>query len=145
MVQPSATRCSCVVILWVSLVSFVAITLCVASHRVFTFAKHTFSYRLGPETFGYTLVLRQSSVTQDIWNYSSFHGTRRFIIMFIPWRWLGHNLGQMKPSYPNITLHHPPIYARVCPWDVPTKALDIWRLYVPHLSSFWLKSPKILG
>jgi hypothetical protein len=31
----SATRCSCIAILWVSLVSFAAITLCVASQRVF--------------------------------------------------------------------------------------------------------------
>jgi hypothetical protein len=29
------TRCSCIAILWVSLVSFIAITLCVASQRVF--------------------------------------------------------------------------------------------------------------
>jgi hypothetical protein len=35
MVQLSATRCSCIAILWVSLVSFTAITLCVASQRVF--------------------------------------------------------------------------------------------------------------
>jgi hypothetical protein len=35
MVQLSATRCSCIAILWVSLVSFSAITLCVASQRVF--------------------------------------------------------------------------------------------------------------
>jgi hypothetical protein len=35
MVQLSATRCSCIDIMWVSLVSFVAITLCVASQRVF--------------------------------------------------------------------------------------------------------------
>jgi sterol desaturase/sphingolipid hydroxylase (fatty acid hydroxylase superfamily) len=35
MVQLSATRCSCMAILWVSLVSFVAITLCVASQWVF--------------------------------------------------------------------------------------------------------------
>jgi hypothetical protein len=34
-VQLSATRCSCVAILWVRLVSFAAITLCVASRRVF--------------------------------------------------------------------------------------------------------------
>jgi hypothetical protein len=34
MVQPCATRCSCIAILWVSLVSFAAITLCVASQRV---------------------------------------------------------------------------------------------------------------
>jgi hypothetical protein len=37
MVQLSATRCSCIAILLVSLVSFVAIILCVASQRVFTF------------------------------------------------------------------------------------------------------------
>jgi hypothetical protein len=37
MVQLSATRCSCIAILWVSLMSFVAITLCVASERMFIF------------------------------------------------------------------------------------------------------------
>jgi hypothetical protein len=35
MVQLSTTRCSCIAISWVSLVSFAAITLCVASQRVF--------------------------------------------------------------------------------------------------------------
>jgi hypothetical protein len=35
MVQLSATRCSCIAILWVSLVSSAAITLCVASQQVF--------------------------------------------------------------------------------------------------------------
>jgi hypothetical protein len=34
-VQLSATRCSCIAILWVNVVSFAAITLCVASQRVF--------------------------------------------------------------------------------------------------------------
>jgi hypothetical protein len=34
MVQLSATRCSCIAILWDSLVSFAAITLCVSSQRV---------------------------------------------------------------------------------------------------------------
>jgi hypothetical protein len=34
-VQLSATRCSCIAILWVSLVSFAAVTLFVASQRVF--------------------------------------------------------------------------------------------------------------
>jgi hypothetical protein len=34
-VQLSATRCSCIAILWVSLATFAAITLCVASERVF--------------------------------------------------------------------------------------------------------------
>jgi hypothetical protein len=35
MVELSATRCSYIAILWVNLVSFTAITLCVASQRVF--------------------------------------------------------------------------------------------------------------
>jgi hypothetical protein len=35
MVKLSATRCSCIAVLWVSLVSFAAITICVASQRVF--------------------------------------------------------------------------------------------------------------
>jgi hypothetical protein len=35
MVRISATRCSCIAILWVSLVSFAAITPCVPSQRVF--------------------------------------------------------------------------------------------------------------
>jgi hypothetical protein len=35
MVQLSATKCSCIAILWVSLVSFAAITLCVASQWCF--------------------------------------------------------------------------------------------------------------
>jgi hypothetical protein len=34
-VEPSATKCSCIAILWVSLVSFAAIKLCVAFQRVF--------------------------------------------------------------------------------------------------------------
>jgi hypothetical protein len=36
MVQLSATRCSCIAFLCVSLVSFATITLCIASQRVFT-------------------------------------------------------------------------------------------------------------
>jgi len=35
MLQLSAIRCSCIAILWVSLVSFATITLCVASQQVF--------------------------------------------------------------------------------------------------------------
>jgi hypothetical protein len=35
MVQLSGTKCSCISILWVSIVNFAAITLCVASQRVF--------------------------------------------------------------------------------------------------------------
>jgi len=39
-VQLSATRSSCIAILWISLVSFAALTLCVASQRVFCWIHH---------------------------------------------------------------------------------------------------------
>jgi hypothetical protein len=55
MVEVSATRCSFIVILLVSLVSFAATTLCVASQRVFILCC-LFRYRLSVENFGYTLV-----------------------------------------------------------------------------------------
>jgi hypothetical protein len=57
MVQLSATRCGCIATLWVSLASFAAITLCVASQRVFCccccFCFCLFRYGLSPETCGY--------------------------------------------------------------------------------------------
>jgi hypothetical protein len=69
MVQLSATRCSCIVILWVSLVSFAAITLlCCFSTSVYCCCC-LFRYWLGPETFGYTLVFRwlpSSTVWTDL-------------------------------------------------------------------------------
>jgi hypothetical protein len=55
MVQLFATRCSCIAILWINLINFAAITLCVASQRVFIVVT-MFIYRPSPETFGYTLV-----------------------------------------------------------------------------------------
>jgi hypothetical protein len=62
MVQLSAIICSCIAILWVSLVSFVAITLCVGSQRVlFSFI----SLWLSPETFGYTLVYVLYSIMRE--------------------------------------------------------------------------------
>jgi hypothetical protein len=57
MFQLCARRCSCMAILWVSLMSFAAMTRCVASQRVLFFCcKRVFRYGLSPETFGYTLV-----------------------------------------------------------------------------------------
>jgi hypothetical protein len=53
MVQLPATSCSCIAILWASVVNFAAITLCVASQRVFIVV---ISLWLSPETFGYILV-----------------------------------------------------------------------------------------
>jgi hypothetical protein len=47
MVQLSATRFSCIAILWVSLVSFTTITLRVASQRVFIFVVISLSNQYG--------------------------------------------------------------------------------------------------
>jgi hypothetical protein len=68
-VQLSATRCSCIGILSVSLVSFAAITLCVASQQMFIVVVRCyclFRYRLSTETFGYTLVV-QCSACSSLW------------------------------------------------------------------------------
>jgi uncharacterized membrane protein len=55
MVQLSGTTCSCVAILWVSLVSFTAITLCVSSQRVFIVVYFvTDSVRKLLDTFSYS-------------------------------------------------------------------------------------------
>jgi hypothetical protein len=58
MVQLSATMCSCIAILWVSLVSSAAIILCVASQRVFIvvvyFVIHSVRKLLDTHTYTYT-------------------------------------------------------------------------------------------
>jgi len=60
-VQLCATRYSWISILWVSLASFAAITLWVASQSVYYYCCCWFRYRLSPETFGYTRVYRETS------------------------------------------------------------------------------------
>jgi hypothetical protein len=49
MVQLFATKCSYIATLWVSVVGFAAITLCVAPQRVFIVVKRTYRYRLSPD------------------------------------------------------------------------------------------------
>jgi hypothetical protein len=68
MVQPSATRCSCVAILWVSLVSFAAITLCVASQRVFIVLVYFVMTQFGNflDTPSYTLDFERLSCTLHV-------------------------------------------------------------------------------
>jgi len=55
MVQLCATRCSCITILWVSLVNFAAITFCVASQWVFVVVCVYF-VMTHSRNFGYTLI-----------------------------------------------------------------------------------------
>jgi hypothetical protein len=70
MIQLSATRCSCIAILWVSIVSFAAITLCVASQWVFIVVSVYFaidSVRKLLDTPSYVL-----KSWQDFWKTSFF-------------------------------------------------------------------------
>jgi hypothetical protein len=58
MVQLSATKCSCIAVLWVSLVSFAAISLCIVSQRVFIVVRIYFfidSVRKLLDTLSYAL------------------------------------------------------------------------------------------
>jgi hypothetical protein len=86
MIQISATKCNCIVILWVSLVSFGAITLCVASQRdcivvslhfvIDSVRKHfaTPSYILTKRTVILSLlVLRLQATTTSYWLYRLYN------------------------------------------------------------------------
>jgi hypothetical protein len=59
MVQLSASRCNCIAILWVSLVSFATITLCIAFNEGLLLSLLFTSLWLSPETFGYTLIIKK--------------------------------------------------------------------------------------
>jgi hypothetical protein len=52
-------------------VSFAAITLCVASQRVFFVINIYFLYRLSPETFGYTLLFVEEFIFHFILTFKS--------------------------------------------------------------------------
>jgi hypothetical protein len=64
MLQLSATRCSCIAILCVSLVSFATTTLWNVTST--TKGERIFRYRLSPETFGHTLVLLERGKNCDL-------------------------------------------------------------------------------
>jgi hypothetical protein len=85
MVHLSATRCNCIAILWVSLVSFAAITLCVTSQQVLTVVNVYFvidSVRKLLDTPSYLLFKFQFlrcrdspfAVKNTVWHMRLFHG-----------------------------------------------------------------------
>jgi hypothetical protein len=100
-VQLSATRCSCIAILWASLVSFATMTLCVASQRVFIIVAHfvidsvrkllvTPSYVNPPKLLpGLTKVLLPDSAPlSSVWNSScpyplSWSKSHRFLVSIL--------------------------------------------------------------
>jgi hypothetical protein len=70
MVQLSATSCSCIATLWVSLVNFAAIILCVASQRIITKLSVYFvmdSVRKLLDTPSYCVLLRSLYVNVGTW------------------------------------------------------------------------------
>jgi hypothetical protein len=68
MVQLSATRCSCIAILWGSLVGFAAISLCVASQRVFIVVYFVIdSVRKLLDTPSYVLVMACRYAKWELW------------------------------------------------------------------------------
>jgi hypothetical protein len=104
MVQLSATRCNCIAILWVSLVSFSAITLCVASNEcLFLFLLRC---RISPETFRYTLVRFKKLIV-----------ALRYVIKLLATCWI---IGPRKES-----LFSPPHSAVVPPVNWESSALSL--------------------
>jgi hypothetical protein len=77
MVQLSATRCSCIPILWVSLVSFATITLCVASQWAFlvvSFSTQSGTFWINPCT---SLLLKTNSMKQSpSWEVNSYSASQ---------------------------------------------------------------------
>jgi hypothetical protein len=67
MVQLSATRCNCIAILWVSLVNFATITLCVAS-RVFVVA-----YFVMTQSGNFRIHPRMLKNLQALWTHRYIH------------------------------------------------------------------------
>jgi hypothetical protein len=87
MVQLSATRCSCIAILWVSLVSFAAITLCAASQRVFIVVVD----------FVIDLVRKRlDSLSYGLGGNGSGRGLFQVAILFISREW-----GEQRPAQEN--------------------------------------------
>jgi hypothetical protein len=78
MVELSATRCSCIAILWVGLVSFDAITLCVASQRVFIVVyfvmNHSGNFWIHPRTSLRSIRILSSNLRVDLRSYLFFSG-----------------------------------------------------------------------
>jgi hypothetical protein len=77
MAQLSATRCSCVAILWVSLVSFAIITLCVASQRVFTVAVY-FGMTQSGNFWIHLHIMRDKHTFLSVWTTVSDRVTNGF-------------------------------------------------------------------
>jgi hypothetical protein len=89
MVQLSATKCSCIVILWVSLVSSAAIILCFASQHVFIVYFVNGSVRKLLDTPSYVCLCVCVFVCLFVSRF------RRFQLSSFPRRWLHTNKGRV--------------------------------------------------
>jgi hypothetical protein len=91
MVQVSATRCSCIAILWVKSSTFCRHNPLCRFSTSNTESKRIFRYRLSPETFGYTLVLMWN------WSLSLFH--RRINVCIRFWDANSQHIMRVKINY----------------------------------------------
>jgi hypothetical protein len=78
MVQLSATGCSCIAILWVSLVSFAATTFCVASQRVFVTQSGNFWIIHPRITWGYKVKVKLSLFLTKYHDITAYWGVEVF-------------------------------------------------------------------
>jgi hypothetical protein len=97
MVQFSATRCSCIAILCVSLVSFVVITLCVASQRKFIVVVVYLvmdSIRKLLDTTSYTSTMQLTSLSNQRYSYGGIARVMQLLS--------NHNWGEGAKKYNQI-------------------------------------------
>jgi hypothetical protein len=86
MLHLSATRCSCIAILWVSLVSFAAITLCVASQREFIVLYFVMTQSRNFWIYPHTLRFFVTATTNQ-WTSQKIQKLILSIISVGFWRW----------------------------------------------------------
>jgi hypothetical protein len=106
MAQLSAIRCSGIAILWVSLVSFAAITICIASRTSVYCFKRIFLYRLSPESFGYPPDRRKDKRFRTE-THQAFCKSNLLVMSLGLWHWLVY----VVPMYFNLS-HFTIIYCR---------------------------------
>jgi hypothetical protein len=124
MIQLSATRCSCIAILWISLVSFAVNTLCVASQRAFIdvngyFVIDSVRNLLATLSYSHAYVWRALCTSQKDLNRPHCSAYTYF------GRWM-HARGAVYVC--------PPVIFKLLLWNYSTDFDEIWffEVYIKH-------------
>jgi hypothetical protein len=145
-VQLSATRCSCIAILWVSIVSFAAIALRVASQRVFIVDGVYFVIDSSPETFGYTLVtktvkwnnpadIRCAAVSTSPYSHIDIWTVLLLMTELLPLLAKTQNLHHYSPDT-SVTPMYPFIAQFITKHCVPNTVWITWKIWQLTLKRF---------